>query len=161
MWQAANPDSDDREYHAAHQTGEIDQLPWLTEEHISSMPISDGERKQLINRFTKNTIVTPILGLEADNAENRPTGEMRGFGIRFPNDSTKGDMFLRVDSLPSVLYKYNGISWIEVDKSLTDNHAYDEAYIDHLISKIESGEYDPELLSDAERHSIEQRLEKL
>jgi hypothetical protein len=67
-------------------------------------------------------------------------------------------MYLRVDQIPSVLYKFNGRNWIEVDKKLTDQHAYDEAYIDHLISKIETGEYDPELLSDAERDSIEYRL---
>jgi hypothetical protein len=46
----------------------------------------------------------------------------------------------------------------EVDKALSDQHAYDAAYIDHLIGKISTGEYDPELLSDAERTSIEQRL---
>ena len=57
-----------------------------------------------------------------------------------------------------MLYKFNGNLWIEVDKALTDGHAYDVAYIDHLISKIESGEYDPDLLSDAERDSIERRL---
>jgi hypothetical protein len=67
-------------------------------------------------------------------------------------------MFLRVDQLPSALYKFNGNRWIEVDKALTDSHAYDAAYIDHLISKIESGEYDLDLLSDAERDSIERRL---
>jgi hypothetical protein len=67
-------------------------------------------------------------------------------------------MYLRVDQIPSQLYKFNGRNWIEVDKALSDQHAYDEAYIDHLISKIESGEYDPELLSDAERDSIEKRL---
>jgi hypothetical protein len=60
--------------------------------------------------------------------------------------------------LPSVLYKFNGIQWIEVDKALSDQHAYDDAYIDHLIAKISTGEYDPDLLSDAERDSIEHRL---
>ena len=70
-------------------------------------------------------------------------------------------MFLRVDRLPSALYKYNGANWIEVDKDLSDNYAYDDAYIDHLIVKIDSGEYDPELLSDAERDHIEQRLKKV
>jgi hypothetical protein len=67
-------------------------------------------------------------------------------------------MFLRVDQLPSALYKYNGKTWIAVDKSLSDQYAYDTAYIDHLISKIESGEYDPELLSPAEQDQIEHRL---
>ncbi len=98
------------------------------------------------------------FGLEADNAPNGPTGEVKGFGTTFPKDATKGDMYLRVDQMPSMLYKFNGRNWIEVDKTLSDQHAYDEAYIDHLISKIESGEYDPDLLSNAERDSIERRL---
>ena len=98
------------------------------------------------------------LGLAADNAPNSAVGEMRGFGTSFPTTANKGDMFLRVDQLPSALYKFNGIDWIEVDKALSDQHAYDEAYIDHLIEKISTGEYDPELLSNAERDSIEQRL---
>ena len=96
------------------------------------------------------------IGLEADNVPH--AGEVKGFGTQFPTNSSKGDMFLRVDRLPSALYKFNGNIWIEVDKSLSDQHAYDVAYIDHLINKIDSGEYDPELLSDAERDSIEKRL---
>ena len=98
------------------------------------------------------------LGIKADNAINNIPGIMRGFGTSFPVTPSKGDMFLRVDQLPSALYKFNGNIWIEVDKALTDQHAYDEAYIDHLINKISTGEYDPELLSDAERENIEQRL---
>jgi hypothetical protein len=68
-------------------------------------------------------------------------------------------MFLRVDQLPSVLYKFNGLNWIEVDKAFSDQHAYDDDYIDHLIDKISTGEYDPELLSNAERDRIEQKLQ--
>jgi hypothetical protein len=96
------------------------------------------------------------LGLEADNAGTQ--GTMTGFGTAFPTNPAKGDMFLRVDQLPSALYKYNGKTWIAVDKSLSDQYAYDTAYIDHLIGKIESGEYDPELLSPAEQDQIEHRL---
>jgi hypothetical protein len=57
------------------------------------------------------------------------------------------------------LYKYNGNQWIEVNKTLSDQYAYDDAYIDHLISKIDSGEYDPDLLSDAELEQITNRLD--
>jgi hypothetical protein len=85
-------------------------------------------------------------------------GIVRGFGTSFPNSPVKGDMFLRVDRLPTALYKFNGNNWIEVDKAMTDQHAYNDAYIDHLIEKISTGEYDPELLSDAERDCIEQKL---
>ena len=98
------------------------------------------------------------LALQADNGPSGSTGEVKGFGTSFPATANKGDMFLRVDQLPSVLYKFNGNQWIEVDKNLSDQHAYDTAYIDHLIEKISTGEYDPDLLSDAERDSIEQRL---
>jgi hypothetical protein len=81
-----------------------------------------------------------------------------GFGREFPVAPNKGDMFLKTDRLPTVLYKFNGNSWIEVDKELSDSYAYNIAYVDHLIEKIATGEYDPELLSESERIGIEQRL---
>jgi hypothetical protein len=98
----------------------------------------------------------PWVGLVPDNVQS--VGNMLGFGIAFPAQATKGDTFLRVDRIPSALYKFNGSRWIEVDKKLSDQYAYNEAYIDHLITKIDSGEYDPDLLSDAERDQIEQHL---
>jgi hypothetical protein len=181
---AQHPEIDERVFYAQHQDGEIDHLPWHDIEHINTLPISDGERKQLIERFANNSQpksetdgnlwvpqadgtwvntgpMDPFdLGLSADNAPVSAAGEMRGFGTSFPSNSAKGDMFLRVDQLPSALYKFNGTNWIEVDKKLSDQYLYDEAYIDHLIDKISTGEFDPELLSDAERESIERRLEK-
>jgi hypothetical protein len=111
-----------------------------------------------VERHVQNTQDQFNIGLEADNVPGTVAGVMRGFGTSFPATPIKGDMFLRVDQLPSMLYKFNGNVWIEVDKSLSDQHAYDDAYIDHLIEKISTGEYDPELLSEAERESIEQRL---
>jgi hypothetical protein len=80
------------------------------------------------------------------------------FGIEFPSTAVKGDMFVRTDYLPTRLYKYNGNKWIDTDKTLTDRYVYNTAYIDHLISKIASGEYDLELLTDSEQQEISQRL---
>jgi len=80
------------------------------------------------------------------------------FGTAFPTTPAKGDTYIRVDYLPSRLFKWNGVKWIEVDKDSTDSFTYHENYIDHLIAKISSGEYDPELLNDNEREQIEQRL---
>jgi hypothetical protein len=165
LFMAANPEVDERMYHAQYQSGEIDQLPWQTTDYINTLPISDRERIQLIRQFSP-TLLAPsvaesdLMGLEADNMRNKNVGEVRGFGTQFPNDSARGDMFLRVDQLPSALYKFNGNQWIGVDKAQSDQYAYDNAYIDHLISKIDSGEYDPELLSAAERDSIERRLRR-
>ena len=96
------------------------------------------------------------LGLTADN-EGRAS-EVRGFGIEFPKAAIKGDQFLRVDMMPSRLYKFNGNKWIEVEKHLSDQYAYDTAYVDYLIAKIGSGEYDADLLSEAEQDQIRARL---
>jgi hypothetical protein len=136
-WKANNQDSTLKHYRKLFETGAIDQLPWIP---------------------SLESTVADQVRLEADNVESTPVGRVLGFGSHYPLDAVKGDMFLRVDRLPSALYKYNGSIWIEVDKNLSDTYVYDDAYIDHLITKIDSGEYDPELLSDAERDRIEQKL---
>ena len=93
----------------------------------------------------------PWLGLIADNDT--------GFGPEFPPQAKKGDTWVKTDSLPTCLFKFNGSRWIDIDKATTDSYTYNTAYIDHLINKISSGEYDPDLLSDAEREQVEQRLQ--
>jgi hypothetical protein len=80
------------------------------------------------------------------------------FGKELPKTANRGDQFVLTDHLPTRLFKFNGETWIEVDKSLSDNYAYNQAYIDLLISRIGTGEYDPELLTDGERNQIEERL---
>jgi len=87
-----------------------------------------------------------------------PSATTHAFGAEFPDQPNKGDTYLKVDAIPSRLYKYNGKSWIHIDKDLSDNYTYDTAYIDYLIAKIDSGEYDPELLSDLEQEQIAIRL---
>ena len=99
----------------------------------------------------------PWMKLVPDNDQPRESNS--SFGIRFPDKAAKGDTFVRVDQLPSVVYKFNGTDWILVDKNLTDNYTYDTAYIDHLIARLETGEYEIELLTDSERAQITQRLE--
>jgi hypothetical protein len=137
-WKIENPDKTLKRQRELFRNGFIPQLPWMESEFQ--------------NRVLAST------QLQADNDPQGTAGEVRGFGTAFPPQAVKGDMFLRVDRLPTALYKYNGSTWIEVDKALSDTYSYDHAYIDHLIEKISSGEYDPDLLSDAERDSIEKRL---
>jgi hypothetical protein len=127
-WKDQNPTDTIHRQQRMFREGKIDSLPWHK------------------------------LELQADNELTGSRGEVKGFGTVFPSVANKGDMFLRVDQLPTMLYKFNGNQWIEIDKNLSDQHAWDDAYIDHLIEKIGTGEYDPDLLSDAERDSIEYRL---
>jgi cell division protein FtsB len=142
-WKEAHPGETIKKHRRMFESGLINDLPWM---HPDYHPAPTTEQ--------------PNLGLEVDNAPAGHAGEVKGFGTSFPSAPAKGDMFLRVDQLPTGLYKFNGTNWIEVDKELSDQHAYDTAYIDHLIKKLSTGEYDPDLLSNAERDSIEQRLKK-
>ena len=87
-----------------------------------------------------------------------PAVETVAFGQVLPDNPVKGYQFLNTGYIPSKLFKYNGTKWIEVDKSLTDSYAYNSAYIEYLMDKIESGEYDPELLSSIEHEQIEFKL---
>jgi len=81
-----------------------------------------------------------------------------GFGKSFPEDPIRGDLFIRTDRVPTDLYKFNGDQWIRVDKNRTDNYSYNQAYIAHLVDAIASGQYDLDLLTDAERIQIEEIL---
>ena len=146
-WLENNPKEKADDYYAALAAGEINVLPWHQPDHIESLPISDKERKEYKNQ----------VSLLADNMP-KTVDTVTGFGTSFPANAKRGDGFLRVDQLPTVLYKYNGQQWIKVDKELTDNYVYDDAYINHLIEKIGTGEYDPDLLNDAERERIAIKL---
>jgi hypothetical protein len=128
-WKEDHPTRTLKAQRRLYELGAIDNLPWMDPAYLELTP---------------------------DNAPAKENST--GFGTVFPSAPIKGDTFLRVDRLPSVLYKYNGNNWIEVDKQLNNRYAYNEAYIDHLIMKIDSGEYDPDLLSEAEREQIERRL---
>jgi hypothetical protein len=81
-----------------------------------------------------------------------------GFGNELPKQAHRGDMFVLTSAVPTVLYKYNGNDWMQIDKGLTDQYTYNDSYIDHLIAQISSGNYDPDLLTDAEQYQIETRL---
>ena len=81
------------------------------------------------------------------------------FGPAFPHTPKRGDSFVKTDIIPNQMYKFNGSTWILVDKSTIDNYTYDTAYIDHLIDKIATGEYDPELLNPGEQEQVAQRLQ--
>ena len=114
------------------------------------------------NRVKKESPPVPetlnVRKLQPDNVDS--TSAKSGFGIKFPDNSAKGDMFLRVDYLPNKLFKHNGFKWIEVDKDKTDSYTYDEQYIQYLIEKIKSGEYEIDQLSDTEQDLVAQQLQK-
>jgi len=97
-----------------------------------------------------------MLKLVADSSRETKTS----FGTVFPSLASKGDTFVRVDSLPNKVYKFDGIRWIVINKAQSTTYLYDQKYIKYLIQKIESGEYDIEILSESEQQQIEDYLTK-
>jgi len=130
-----------------------------TSANIAFLPDSDhlihDGRSYSIDSFKQQF---PELSALADNHPSLGNPAGAGFGIGFPLKPLKGDLFLRTDYLPSKLFKWNGTNWIETDKGLTDTYAYNEAYIKHLIEKIEKGEYDPDELTETEQTQISEYL---
>lgn len=98
----------------------------------------------------------PELFLVADN----PREPKIDFGPVFPNDSIKGDTFVRTDSIPNRVFKYNGNQWIETNRDITDSYLSNENYLTFLVEKISTGEYDPELLTDQEQDAIAEHIRK-
>jgi hypothetical protein len=98
----------------------------------------------------------PDLFLQVDSANQSNTN----FGSSFPKFAKKGDIFVRVDTLPNRVYKFSGSKWIEINKEQTDSYLYDDEYIKYLINQIELGNYDIDLLAENERLQIEDYLNK-
>lgn len=82
------------------------------------------------------------------------------FGPKFPAEAINGALFIRVDVLPHRVYKFNGNKWIEIDKNQSSVYLDSKQYLQYLIKKIDTGEYDPEFLTAAEQDEISEFLNK-
>ena len=81
------------------------------------------------------------------------------FGEKFHTNPTLGDLFVRTDYLPNRLFKWNGSKWIEVKKEQNETYLYNDKYIEHLVDKINRGEYHVDDLTESEQEEIRQYLE--
>lgn len=88
------------------------------------------------------------------------TDTKTGFGTKFPPTAKKGEIFVRVDSRPNRVFEFDGYKWNEKTDNL-DNVSYDQQYIKYLIDKIDTGEYDIDLLTDKEKEQIEHYINDL
>jgi len=134
---------------------DVGEKPTADEIQEPPPPVRVREAMPGLNRgvINSHTIV------EADNTPT-PAGRASnsGFGNEFPSTAEKGDVHLRTDFLPNRLFKFNGIKWLEVDKTQIGVYAYEEEYIKYLIEQIDEGKYDTDLLTDVEREQIQQYL---
>ncbi len=80
------------------------------------------------------------------------------FGTQFPKTAMKGQIFVRVDVLPNRVFKFDGNKWLEQNKNTSQSYLYNKEYIEFLIERIKTGEYDLDVLSDNEKAEIESYL---
>jgi len=83
-----------------------------------------------------------------------------GFGTKFPINPNGGDLFVRIDQIPNKVFKFDNTQWIVINKDQTNSYLYDNNYLNYLIDRIDSGEYDLDLLSENEKIEIEHYLLK-
>ena len=95
-----------------------------------------------------------LFSAKADLGKKSSTG----FGSQFPKMAAKGDIFVRVDVLPNRVFKFDGKKWLEQNKNTSQSYLYNKEYVEFLIEKIGSGEYDLDVLSDEEKAEIEAQL---
>jgi hypothetical protein len=83
------------------------------------------------------------------------------FGGEFPRYARIGDIYIRTDVMPNNVYKFNGKKWIEVDKQMNASYLQYTPYIQYLIQKLESREYDADLLTDNESEEISRHVQQV
>jgi len=90
-------------------------------------------------------------------ADNLGTQSKTNFGAQFPKIATKGDIFVRVDVMPNRVFKFDGKKWLEQNKDVSQSYL-DNDYLEFLITKVNSGEYDIDQLTESEKIELESYL---
>jgi hypothetical protein len=143
-------------------------------ERVVEVPVEDAEKaKELAQEVEKllTTIETQSQEIkslkslaQAKSVQNQPPAEAdfdlgdtsgASFGSTWPVNPTKGQLFLKIDTLPNKLYKWNNRKWIEIDRGhVDDTLAYNRDYIKWLVNEVKHGRREFDELSDVEQQQI-------
>lgn len=109
----------------------------------------------------KQTSIEALRGIRPDLIidEKQPQNNIL-FGVKFPTWALTGDLYVRTDVIPHRAYKFNGTRWIQIDKEQNTTYLQNIAYLQFLISKLNSGEYDIEMLTAIEQDEISDYLKR-
>ncbi len=133
----------------------IDELAQEVEGLLSTIEQQNRKIKQLENSQTVQN--QPPAEPDFDLGDTSGAS----FGSTWPTNPTKGQLFLKVDTLPNKLYKWNSRKWIEINKGhVDDTLAYDREYIKWLIVEVKHGRREFEELSDVEQQQIKAYIVK-
>ena len=90
--------------------------------------------------------------------EDNPRQVKITFGPKIVTVGLIGDTFIRTDAIPHRVFKSNGEKWIEINKNTTASYLSNTNYLQHLMEKIATGEYEPDLLTELEQEAISNHL---
>lgn len=136
---------------------QIDQLASEVKKLMDELAAKDRQ----LDFYTKVSSIEDQLTPQVDNFNPFTEKGTASFGTAWPLNPAKGDLFLKVDSKPNRLYKWNGRKWIEIDRQrINDTLAYDANYIDWLIDQVRRGLKDYEELSEIEKSQIVTRIKQ-
>lgn len=131
-----------------------------TETDLANAILLIQEKEAEIAKFKQPTTVEiPLTSDQADNAEHTPVSTNASFGIKFPENPQRGDLYLRVDMLPNKLFKWNGQKWIEVDRAVNDRYVYEEEYIQYLVGQVRANTISFDDLTKAEQEEVLKHLD--
>ena len=128
----------------------ITELANEVENLLTTIDLQSKKIKQLENTKTS---VRNQPGAEPDF----DLGDVSGasFGTTWPTNPTKGQLFLKTDTTPYTLYKWNNKKWIEIDRNTVDETlAYDRKYIEFTVNEVKAGRQEYENLSSIQQNQV-------
>jgi hypothetical protein len=87
-------------------------------------------------------------------SDDRKNNIVVNFGNLFPKEAFNDEYFIRVDTIPHKVYKFENKKWTHVDKNESFDYLQSVGYIRYLVSKIESNQYSVDLLTEKEKDEI-------
>lgn len=136
----------------------IAELPVVETDGMTNKIVRSGDYvevdgKQLHSRVAED-MYPGLLALKPDDGKEVAVN----FGTTFPKYAQRGDIFTRVDVLPNRVYKFDGHRWLDVNKTNSDSYLAQPKYIQFLVNKISTGEYDLDTLTEPEQQAVEDYL---
>ena len=80
------------------------------------------------------------------------------FGKILPGQGTTGQLFVQYSANGLSVYKWNGDSWLVVDKEQNSSYLLDDPVTDGIITTLATGELDWEVLTPREQEALEPLL---
>jgi hypothetical protein len=118
-----------------------------------------NRKDEIIASLTTGSLRNTI-DVETAIQEDNENSIVPSFGTQFPSNPLIGQQFLRVDTNPNKLYKFNGNKWILVDRKLNSSYTIDKKLAEYMINALKKGELEWDDLTDAEQNVIKPYLTK-